>query len=73
MQRIGIKTNAVAHAAHRRAAKSEMHRYRISRLPGARQRGGELTVSREQVQFSIVRPGETILPAGEPETLVEAS
>ena len=39
----------------------------------ARQRDGEIDVSREPVQFSIVRPGETILPAGEPETLVEAS
>ena len=28
---------------------------------------------REAVDFSIVRPGETILPDGEPETLVEAS
>ncbi|WP_210183560.1 L-aspartate oxidase [Hoeflea olei] len=39
----------------------------------ARQRGGDIEVSREPVQFTIVRPGETILPAGEPETLVEAS
>lgn len=39
----------------------------------ARQRGGEIEVSREPVQFTIVRPGQTILPAGEPETLVEAS
>ncbi|PWW03539.1 fumarate reductase flavoprotein subunit [Hoeflea marina] len=39
----------------------------------ARQRDGDIDVSREPVQFSIVRPGETILPAGEPETLVEAS
>jgi fumarate reductase flavoprotein subunit len=29
-------------------------------------------VSREDVRFTIVRPGETILPKGEPETLVAA-
>ena len=31
-----------------------------------------LSVSREPVEFSIVRPGETVLPEGEPETLVDA-
>lgn len=36
----------------------------------ARKKGDDLTLSREQVQFTIVRPGETILPAHEPETLV---
>lgn len=36
----------------------------------ARKKGESLTLSREQVQFTIVRPGETILPAHEPETLV---
>ena len=30
-------------------------------------------VTREKVQFTIVKPGETILPEGEPETLVEAN
>lgn len=39
----------------------------------ARQAGDSIDVSREPVQFSIVRPGETILPTGEPETLVEAN
>ncbi|MCO6049334.1 FAD-binding protein [Mesorhizobium sp. RP14(2022)] len=38
----------------------------------ARRVHGELEVSREPVLFTIVRPGETILPAGEPETLVAA-
>ena len=33
---------------------------------------GKVEVSREPVQFTIVRPGETILPKGEPETLVAA-
>ena len=28
-----------------------------------------LDISREPVDFSIVRPGETVLPEGEPETL----
>ena len=38
----------------------------------ARKSGDDVEVTREQVQFTIVRPGETILPEGEPETLVEA-
>ena len=35
-----------------------------------RQRGDGLTVEREPVDFSIIRPGDTILPDSEPETLV---
>ncbi len=38
----------------------------------ARQQGDTLDVAREPVDFSIVKPGETILPDGEPETLVAA-
>ncbi|WP_300061438.1 FAD-binding protein [uncultured Roseobacter sp.] len=38
----------------------------------ARQTRGDVKVTREAVDFSIVRPGETILPEGEPETLVAA-
>jgi fumarate reductase flavoprotein subunit len=38
----------------------------------ARQVDGAVEVGREDVQFTIVRPGETVLPAGEPETLVAA-
>jgi len=38
----------------------------------ARLNGGEVEVTREAVQFSIVRPGETVLPDGAPETLVAA-
>ena len=34
--------------------------------------GDTLNVTREPVQFTIVKPGETILPEGEPETLVAA-
>ncbi|MEP4197052.1 MAG: FAD-binding protein [Aliishimia sp.] len=36
----------------------------------ARLDGDTVTVTREPVQFTIVTPGETILPEGEPETLV---
>ncbi|MEM7636054.1 MAG: FAD-binding protein [Pseudomonadota bacterium] len=39
----------------------------------ASKQGDRVDVSREAVQFTIVRPGETILPDGEPETLVEAA
>ena len=38
----------------------------------ARQSGDEVAVRREDVQFTIVKPGETVLPEGEPETLVAA-
>jgi fumarate reductase flavoprotein subunit len=38
----------------------------------ARRTSDGIEVSREPVQFTIVRPGETILPDGEPETLVAA-
>ena len=38
----------------------------------ARKNGDDVDVAREQVQFTIVKPGETILPDSEPETLVEA-
>ncbi|MEO1140018.1 MAG: FAD-binding protein [Pseudomonadota bacterium] len=38
----------------------------------AQMKGGAVQVSNEPVQFTIVRPGETILPEGEPETLVAA-
>ncbi len=38
----------------------------------ARLDGGTVTVDNEPVQFTIVRPGETVLPDGAPETLVAA-
>ncbi|MYH59031.1 MAG: FAD-binding protein [Boseongicola sp. SB0675_bin_26] len=38
----------------------------------ARLQGGTVGVTREPVQFTIVRPGETILPDDAPETLVTA-
>ena len=39
----------------------------------AKQDGDKLNVHRDAVRFTIVKPGETILPDGEPETLVEAA
>jgi fumarate reductase flavoprotein subunit len=39
----------------------------------ARPRGDAVEVTREPVRFTIVRPGETILPEGEPATLVETA
>ena len=38
----------------------------------AQQVGEDVRISRAPVEFTIVRPGETILPDGAPETLVEA-
>lgn len=38
----------------------------------AKVEGDEVAVTREAVQFTIVKPGETILPDHEPETLVPA-
>ncbi|WP_299736682.1 FAD-binding protein [uncultured Roseobacter sp.] len=38
----------------------------------AERAGDKVNVTRQDVDFSIVRPGETILPEGEPETLVAA-
>jgi fumarate reductase flavoprotein subunit len=38
----------------------------------AQLKDGAVEVSREPVQFTIVRPGETVLPKGAPETLVVA-
>ncbi len=36
----------------------------------ARRSAGQLEVTREPVRFTLVRPGETLLPEGEPESLV---
>jgi fumarate reductase flavoprotein subunit len=38
----------------------------------ARAKGDSVEMHREAVQFTRVRPGETVLPTGEPETLVAA-
>lgn len=39
----------------------------------AQMRSDQIEVDREDVRFTIVRPGQTILPEGEPATLVEAA
>ena len=39
----------------------------------ARLAGDKVTVTREPVRFTIVRPGSTILPVDAPDTLVAAS
>jgi fumarate reductase flavoprotein subunit len=39
----------------------------------AQQSGSLLDVSREDVKFTIVKPGKTILPASDPVSLVEAA
>ena len=41
-----------------------------SRFTVAEKAGDRVEVRREPVRFTIVRPGETVLPEGEPETLV---
>ncbi|MEM6622483.1 MAG: FAD-binding protein [Pseudomonadota bacterium] len=41
-------------------------------LPDADAPGGNVQTTRAPVQFTIVKPGETILPEGEPESLVAA-
>ncbi|MEO1550928.1 MAG: succinate dehydrogenase/fumarate reductase flavoprotein subunit, partial [Pseudomonadota bacterium] len=38
----------------------------------ARQEGDTVRVTNQPVQFTIVRPGQTILPDGAPDTLVAA-
>jgi len=38
----------------------------------AKQEEGEVNITRQPVEFTIVKPGETILPENEPETLVAA-
>lgn len=43
-----------------------------SKFTVATLRNGQVDVTNEPVQFTIVRPGETVLPEGAPETLVAA-
>lgn len=58
--------------AHYREDFPEAGAMEASYFTVARQQGDKMNVTREDVDFSIVRPGETILPDGEPETLVAA-
>ena len=56
--------------AHHREDFPEEGDLEASYFTVARQAGDALSVTREPVKFTIVRPGETVLPEGEPETLV---
>jgi fumarate reductase flavoprotein subunit len=58
--------------AHYREDFPEAGAMEDSEFTVARQKDGAVHVTREPVQFTIVRPGESILPEGEPETLVAA-
>ena len=58
--------------AHYREDFPEAGAMEDSEFTVARMKDGEVEVTREAVQFTIVRPGETVLPEGEPETLVAA-
>jgi len=56
--------------AHFRVDYPESGRMEDSDFTVATLAGGEVKVSREPVQFTIVRPGKTILPESAPDTLV---
>lgn len=56
--------------AHYREDFPELGDLESSYFTLARRDGDRLQLEREQVKFTIVRPGETILPPSEPETLV---
>ncbi|WP_293445619.1 FAD-binding protein [Planktotalea sp.] len=65
-------TRKNSRGAHFREDFPEPGTMESSEFTVAQQIGSEVTVTREPVQFSIVRPGETILPKDAPETLVAA-
>jgi len=46
--------------------------FTVARRDGDSDSDNSVSVTRAPVQFTIVHPGETILPEGEPETLVAA-
>ena len=79
LQSLSEVGQAIAHAALARENSRGAH-YRddfpdegdldASYFTVVRRDGEALAVSREPVNFSIVRPGESILPDGEPDTLV---
>ncbi|WP_412071541.1 L-aspartate oxidase [Roseobacter sp.] len=58
--------------AHYREDFPEAGAMEASYFTVAQKEGDDINVTREDVDFSIVRPGESILPEGEPETLVAA-
>jgi len=59
--------------AHYRIDYPESGRMEDSDFTVARMSGGKVDVTRKPVQFTIVRPGETILPKDAPYTLVAAT
>jgi fumarate reductase flavoprotein subunit len=63
-------TRENSRGAHFREDFPDSGRMEDSDFTVARMNGGEVEVSREPVEFTIVRPGQTVLPADEPETLV---
>lgn len=58
--------------AHYRIDFPDAGRMEDSEFTVARQEGEQVTVTRKPVQFTIVRPGESILPEDAPDTLVAA-
>ena len=56
--------------AHYREDFPETGALETSYFTQAQMKNDELILTREPVEFSIVKPGETILPEGEPESLV---
>ena len=58
--------------AHYREDHSDQGALDTSYFTRATLDGDAVKVTRDEVRFTIVRPGETILPAGEPDTLVAA-
>ena len=56
--------------AHHRSDFPDAGRMEVSEFTVAKLEGSEVKVSREPVKFTLVRPGETLLPADAPDTLV---
>ncbi len=56
--------------AHHRSDFPDSGQMQDSEFTVARLEGDKVTVNREPVQFTLVRPGETLLPADAPDTLV---
>jgi len=59
--------------AHYRTDFPDAGRMEDSEFTVARLKGDNVTVTREPVKFTLVRPGETVLPEGAPDTLVAAA
>jgi len=66
-------TRENSRGAHFRTDYPDAGRMQDSEFTIAKLTGDKVTVSRQPVQFTIVRPGESILPEDAPDTLVAAS